>query len=222
MSHETREALLDAAEALFMEKGFAATSLRSVAAAADANLAATHYHFGSKQGLLEAVVHRRVTPINQARLANLDQLENENPDYKVEDILFAFLQPFMDGAAKNLPALIGRIFSEPPAVSRPLLEKQFGEVMARYGQALSRILPNLSTEELGWRIHYLVGSMLQTVNLDTPIGSPGETELCKFRHLIHFASAGFKSPPLSLDGYAINVETNPGISTPDNDVEARS
>ncbi len=39
------------------------------------NLAAVHYHFNSKEGLLEAVVHWRMAPVNQERLKRLEQLE---------------------------------------------------------------------------------------------------------------------------------------------------
>ena len=90
----TQDCLLNAAEALFAEKGYAATSLRSIAARADVNLAATHYHFGSKEGLLAATVERRVAPINKARLAALDVLEAEG-NFTVESILQAFLQPLI-------------------------------------------------------------------------------------------------------------------------------
>ena len=62
---ETSSRILDAAEALFIELGFAATSLRSIASRADVNLASAHYHFGSKEGLLGACLHRRIGPINE-------------------------------------------------------------------------------------------------------------------------------------------------------------
>ena len=52
----TRDRILDAAEELFVEMGYAATSLRAIAQLADVNLAATNYHFGSKEGLLAAIV----------------------------------------------------------------------------------------------------------------------------------------------------------------------
>ena len=48
---ETKDRILDAAEALFMEHGYEATSLRALTAAADVNLAAVNYHFGSKEDL---------------------------------------------------------------------------------------------------------------------------------------------------------------------------
>ena len=44
----TRERILDAAEALFIEHGYAATSLRAITSAAAVNLAAAHYHFEPK------------------------------------------------------------------------------------------------------------------------------------------------------------------------------
>ena len=64
-SAETQTRILDAAEALFIENGYSATSLRAVASRAGANLAAAHYHFGSKEGLLRACVHRRLQPVQQ-------------------------------------------------------------------------------------------------------------------------------------------------------------
>ena len=73
-SEETRTRILDAAEELFVEMGFAAASLRAIASRAGVNLAAAHYHFGSKEGLLGATVHRRVAPINEARARGLDAL----------------------------------------------------------------------------------------------------------------------------------------------------
>lgn len=201
MSHaapSTRECLLNAAEALFVEKGFAATSLRSIAARADANLAATHYHFGSKQGLFTAVVHRRVTPINEARLANLDALESGDQPVTVESILRAFLQPLMNAEnIENLPGLIGRIYSEPASVARPLLEQEFGEVVMRFNQALSRVLPDIPMEELRWRFHFVIGSMLQTLTLATPLGVTAgqESHREKLERLIHFATPGFHAAP---------------------------
>src|SRR5437763_14145047 len=71
----TRERILDAAEALFMEHGFEATSMRAITAAAAVNLAAVNYHFGSKEELFEAVLTRRLDPMNQQRVELLARLE---------------------------------------------------------------------------------------------------------------------------------------------------
>jgi len=66
---DTKEKILDTAERLIGEQGYSATSLRHIIAQARVNLAAVHYHFGSKEDLLDAVVARKATPVNDARLA---------------------------------------------------------------------------------------------------------------------------------------------------------
>src|SRR5438132_3138101 len=73
--HETRTRILDAAEELFMQHGFEATSMRVLTNKAGVNLAAVNYHFGSKHALIEAVFRRRLDPMNAARIAALEELE---------------------------------------------------------------------------------------------------------------------------------------------------
>ena len=92
---DTKERILDAAEHLFAERGVDGASLRAVTREAHVNLAAVHYHFGSKEGLLEAVVARRIGPINQDRLKGLEELEAaaQGAPIPVEDLLRVFLAP---------------------------------------------------------------------------------------------------------------------------------
>ena len=63
----TRMRILDSAEHLFSERGVNGASLRTIVAHAGVNTAAVHYHFGSKNGLLEAVFARRTVPIAEER-----------------------------------------------------------------------------------------------------------------------------------------------------------
>ena len=69
----TKARILDAAETLFMEHGFEATSLRLITAGAGVNLAAVNYHFGTKEELFQAVLTRRLDPMNLARVTLLVQ-----------------------------------------------------------------------------------------------------------------------------------------------------
>src|SRR5260221_11302333 len=71
----TKARILDAAEALFMEHGFEATSLRSLTSAASVNLAAVNYHFGAKEELFQAVLTRPLDPENQERTRLLQKVE---------------------------------------------------------------------------------------------------------------------------------------------------
>jgi len=65
----TPERILDAAAELFGARGFARTTIRQIAQSARANSALIYYYFGSKTGLLEALVAR----IQEAVHANLER-----------------------------------------------------------------------------------------------------------------------------------------------------
>ena len=77
MAPDTRHRILDAAEKLFAHHGFESTSLRSIIASANVNLAAIHYHFRSKEGLIRAVIERRFAPVNDERLRQLAEFEKQ-------------------------------------------------------------------------------------------------------------------------------------------------
>jgi TetR/AcrR family transcriptional regulator len=59
----TRAALIAAARGVFARKGFDGASVREITRAADVNLGAITYHFGSKRGLYEAVLDAGLRPL---------------------------------------------------------------------------------------------------------------------------------------------------------------
>lgn len=68
----TRESILDTAEALFAQQGHDGTSMRQITGAAGVNLASVNYHFGSKESLVQAVLKRRLEVLNRERLRLFD------------------------------------------------------------------------------------------------------------------------------------------------------
>ena len=92
-STDTKEQILNVAERLFAENGFAGTSLRSVIREAEVNLSAVNYHFGSKEGLFSAIVARTAQPIVKGELERLKQCQKEQKNPSVEAILEALLTP---------------------------------------------------------------------------------------------------------------------------------
>ena len=123
----TKDRILDAAERLFARDGFEATSLRAITAEARANLAAVNYHFQSKEALVQAVIGRRMGPVNQQRLSLLDAYEAEagGDAVPLEKILDAFLRPVIEiagGHAKEFVPLVGRLYTEPGGFSERLYQ----------------------------------------------------------------------------------------------------
>jgi AcrR family transcriptional regulator len=203
----TQQRIIAAAEVLFAERGFAATSLRAIASAAGVNLAAANYHFGSKQGLLAATLHARVAPINAARLRALDELEQDPASMSVNKVMDAFFLPFASGELNSaLPRIMARIYAEPAAMVRPLLEQEFLPTCERFIAALLTLLPHLDAVELRWRFHFTIGSMIQLLTFTQPLGMasppeagvvPGPT-LVAIQRLQQFVVAGLQQADTPL------------------------
>ena len=168
--HETRTRILDAAEELFMQHGFEATSMRLLTARASVNLAAVNYHFGSKDALIEAVFRRRLDPMNATRLAALERLEKEagGRALSTETIIRAFvgesLRMIEDAkGGRNFIRLLGRTYTEPSKPIRVLIGQLYAPVMERYKSAFERALPQMPRDELVWRMHFMFGTLSYTL-----------------------------------------------------------
>ena len=75
-----RGALLDAARSLFLARGFAAVSIREIAAAAGATAAMIHYYFGDKLGLYRAMLEAAAGPFRAALEGMLGRQAGGPPD----------------------------------------------------------------------------------------------------------------------------------------------
>src|SRR5436305_14921524 len=98
-AEENRQAkILDAAENAFAEHGYNGASMRDIVREAGVNLATVYYYFGSKTGLMEAVLKRRFGPLRREHLEILGrfELEAKGRPLSVEKILEAMLRPPLD------------------------------------------------------------------------------------------------------------------------------
>ena len=168
---DTKARILDAAELLFSEHGFRATSMRAITSAGDVNLAAAHYHFGSKEAVLSAVLRRRLEPINRRRLeAVRTAVETAGAGVpSIEEILEAFFDPAfetvdrMGEAGARFVRLAGRLHSDPDDDARELFMLQFREIVPAFFDAFRRALPGHSEQVVGWKMHFLVGALAHTL-----------------------------------------------------------
>src|ERR1017187_7937575 len=140
LSEQDRQTrILDAAETAIAELGFAGASLRLIVLEAQVNLATVYYYFGSKRGLMEAVLKRRFGPLRQEHLALLGEFEAAagGRPLPVGKILEAMLLPPLRLAAKApakrqaVTRLIGRIVTEPNPRIQHVLSSQIGRASCR-------------------------------------------------------------------------------------------
>ena len=163
----TKTALLDAAERLFAMQGIEGASVRDITRAANANLGAINYHFGSKDRLALEVFARRLAPMNRDRVARLDALEKAagKNRVKVEQIVDALIRPAVEnvetrqGHEAAFLRLMNRCFQEPNAELKAFVEEQFAEVCERFDAAILRAMPDLPPGELFWRLNFLIGAL---------------------------------------------------------------
>ena len=205
----TKDKILDAAEALFMEHGFEATSLRSITTAAAVNLAAVNYHFGSKEELFQAVLTRRLDPMNQERLDLLTRLEHDAGPAPLpcDRILSAMFVPALrlardpERGGKNFLRLLGRAYADPAPFIRKFLAEQYATIIARFKAAFGRALPDLPAKELSWRLHFIMGALSYTLAGTDALRliaelTPAETgnDEVLLQRLAPFLLAGLQSP----------------------------
>ncbi len=93
--------MIDAAERLVAEQGLAAMSLREVQkAAGQRNKSAAQYHFGSRHGLIEAIVAARMAPINEARFERLAVADAGPEPPSLRDLAAIMVEPLADATLR--------------------------------------------------------------------------------------------------------------------------
>lgn len=182
---DTPERILDAAERLFMAHGFEATTLRMITTEAKANLAAVNYHFGGKEGLIEALFRRRLGWLNAQWLAALDKAEAEahGQALRPHQVLEAFFGTTIrtvaqcDEGGRHFMRLLGRTYTEPSAFIRRFMAREYADVVRRYKAALFRALPDAPKEEVLWRFHFMLGAMSYAISGADALNVLGEDGL---------------------------------------------
>lgn len=207
MLSPTSERILNVAERLFSERGFEGTSLRELTSAAGVNLAAVNYHFGSKEALFEAVFTRRFGPINAERLRLLDEAEQRaaGQPLPVETLLEAMVGPPLrqardieQGGGRFL-CLLGRMHAESGELHKRIFAGPFGEVRDRFEAALRSSLPELSQQELFWRMHFCLAAMANAMASQARLALlsrglvDGRDVEETVRRLVYFLSAGMRA-----------------------------
>jgi AcrR family transcriptional regulator len=99
----TKQAVYDAAVRLFARNGFAATGMRELSREAGVNLATVNYFYGSKKGLLKAILEDYFAGLEAVLRANLDGVGA--PDAKLKRLVAALARYFNSVSDKLIIAL---------------------------------------------------------------------------------------------------------------------
>jgi len=195
---------MNAAERLFAERGIDAVSLRTINTEAGYSVAALHYHFGTRDGLVRALLQRAQPAMFRQRAVMVAALEaQEHP--QVEAIVEALVHPLTAGMLENFSESVAQLrFLVRLSFDRsPYLAKTLDDSVALFRPLLRRALPQLDAGILTRRWlfaadlaqHALANALEVHRGTSATAGVPSRAQLAQFqRDLVAFISGGLRAP----------------------------
>jgi AcrR family transcriptional regulator len=199
-----REQILVAAERVFAEHGYHATTMRMIAVEAGAKLSLIVYHFETKLRLYREIFLRRQY-VNERRQALLADIELDAAD-ALDQIVAAFADPVLE--LHDSPddiwyaRLVLREAADPSSQDRGIIHELFDPMAQDFIAAIERAVPGRPEDFYRWAYLFAVGALTQS-SFDARIGdlaegcppAPGPANnAAKAAHLKAFIRAGWASP----------------------------
>ena len=158
---ETRDRLLHASEQLFASRGFKDVTVRDIARAARANVAAVNYHFGDKQGLYREVLQVAIDAIRETNEAGRRAAEGQPPAEQLRRYLSVFLRRVLNPEYETVHRLIQREIDHPTPAMDALVEQAARPRLEFLGAVVAELMECDPTDP---RVLRCVGSILaQTI-----------------------------------------------------------
>jgi AcrR family transcriptional regulator len=160
----TRRRLIETAQELLAEQGEDAIRLRELTTAAQVNVAAVHYHFGSLRALFEVAEAEAVEHIVGAQLAELDALGR---DATLHDIAAAYFRPVVQAlsgparAGRSYLGVLVRLATGPPRELQEWVAATIQRAHDRLHESLRAVLPDVPDAELRFRVKCVGGIIVE-------------------------------------------------------------
>lgn len=204
---DTKTKILNAAEQLFAERGYADTSLRLITSQAEVNLASVNYHFGSKKELIQAVLARYLDVFTPKLTVAIEELNGREAKYNQTDVFNSLMEPLLELNAFRhrgttiFLQLLGRGYVETQGHLRWFMTTHYGDIMGAFNAAVQQANPHLSKAEVFWRLHFTLGSVVFTMASSNALSDIAKSDFNQdvdienlIKRLIPFISAGVSAP----------------------------
>jgi AcrR family transcriptional regulator len=154
----TRERILKAAERLFAERGYDATSIRAIVAKARVNQAAINYHFDGKDGLYREVLRTAFRALTEQQLEHADEMNAMSREAALVEFIRRQLRPLMgrDEYSRHMRILNWETV-RPTAVFRKLLSEEAAPFMGLAVELVRRFQPEADQRTLVAAAVWLLG-----------------------------------------------------------------
>ncbi len=154
----TRERIMKAAERLFAERGYDATSIRAIVAKARVNQAAINYHFDGKDGLYREVLRAAFRALTEQQLEHADEMKAMSREAALAEFIRRQLRPLLgrDEYSRHMRILNWETV-RPTAVFRKLLSEEATPFMGLAVELVRRFQPEADQRTLVAAAVWLVG-----------------------------------------------------------------
>ncbi|MCO5162242.1 MAG: TetR family transcriptional regulator [Mesorhizobium sp.] len=169
---ETKEKIRATARKLMAEKGIENVTIRDIAATAGANVAAINYHFRNKELLTYEVLRDVARNSVKRRLAMLDETEaaaaSEGRVVTVPEIVRCFIEGYLPEDSSTDGDLLAKLILKnrltPTEWTSAILSEEIEKMAHRFVEALRKATPHITEKDLGWRYHFMVGTVVIALN----------------------------------------------------------
>ena len=174
----TRERIIKAAERLFAERGYDATSIRAIVAKAKVNQAAINYHFDGKDGLYREVLRTAFRALTEQQLEHADEMKAMSREAALAEFIRRQLRPLLgrDEYSRHMRILNWETV-RPTAVFRKLLSEEAAPFMGLAVELVRRFQPEADQRTLTAAAVWLVGQcsvfLRNREQLAEPAAGPG-------------------------------------------------
>jgi len=157
-SDVTRERIMKAAERLFAERGYDATSIRAIVAKARVNQAAINYHFDGKDGLYREVLRAAFGALTEQQLEHADEMKAMSREAALAEFIRRQLRPLLgrDEYSRHMRILNWETV-RPTAVFRKLLSEEAAPFMGLAVELVRRFQPEADQRTLVAAAVWLLG-----------------------------------------------------------------
>ncbi len=165
---DTRAALLECAEALFLAHGFESVSIRQITAATGTNVAAVNYHFNGKTNLYREILGQRLDEIVREKLTMLKELDEQQPSADLEQILTTYIRGYFDSflISRDSDRLLQTIYREmgPDAVASDLVTARLVKpIHQAFQETILNACPELNEEHVSFCVSSITGQVLHFI-----------------------------------------------------------
>ncbi|QIH99297.1 MULTISPECIES: TetR/AcrR family transcriptional regulator [Rhodococcus] len=197
---ELRTRLLDSAEELFADRGYFGVGVRDITDRAHTRLASVSEQFGGKEALFQAVLARRIRPLNDDRRAHLSALPTRGTQpERLRALIEAFTEPMRRRAGApgwdNYFRLIAQLSNSGNPIGR-LIVDDFNAIAIDFMTRMHALFPHANEAEIHDAYLHLVAAAMHTYSNNLRLDSLTEGRMHardmdeRHRALLRFAQGG--------------------------------